>query len=37
MWGEDALEPGALQVMRNIKKTYDPKGTLSPGRFVGRT
>ena len=37
VWGEDALEPGALQVMRNIKKTYDPKGTLSPGRFVGRT
>ncbi|MDE0333281.1 MAG: FAD-binding oxidoreductase [Nitrospinae bacterium] len=36
LWGEDALEPAALQVMRNIKKTYDPKGTLSPGRFVGR-
>ena len=36
VWGEDALEPAALQVMRNIKKTYDPKGTLSPGRFVGR-
>ena len=36
VWGEDALEPGALQVMRNIKKTYDPKGILSPGRFVDR-
>ena len=36
VWGEDALEPAALQVMRNIKKTYDPRGTLSPGRFVGR-
>ncbi len=36
VWGEDALEPAALQVMRNIKKTYDPKGILSPGRFVGR-
>lgn len=36
VWGEDALEPAALQVMRNIKKTYDPKETLSPGRFVGR-
>ena len=37
VWGEDALEPAALQVMRNIKKTYDPNGILSPGRFVGRT
>ena len=36
VWGEDALEPAVLQVMRNIKKTYDPKGILSPGRFVGR-
>ena len=36
VWGEDALEPASLQVMRNIKKTYDPKGILSPGRFVGR-
>ena len=36
VWGEDALESAALQVMRNIKKTYDPEGTLSPGRFVGR-
>ncbi len=36
VWGEDALEPAALQVMRNIKKTYDLKGILSPGRFVGR-
>ncbi len=36
VWGEDALEPAALQVMRNIKKTYDPKGILSPGRFLGR-
>ena len=36
VWGEDALEPAALRVMRNIKKTYDPKGTLSPGRFVDR-
>ena len=37
VWGEDALEPAALQVMRNIKRTYDPNGILSPGRFVGRT
>ena len=36
VWGEDAIEPATLQVMRNIKKTYDPKGILSPGRFVGR-
>ena len=36
VWGEDALEPAALRVMRSIKKEYDPKGTLSPGRFVGR-
>ena len=36
VWGEDALEPAALQVMRDIKKTYDPRGTLSPGRFAGR-
>ena len=36
VWGEDALEPAALHVMRNVKKTYDPNGILSPGRFVGR-
>ncbi len=36
VWGEEGLDPPALQVMRNIKKTYDPKGILSPGRFVGR-
>lgn len=36
VWGEDSLEPAALQVMRDIKKTYDPKKTLSPGRFVDR-
>ncbi len=36
VWGEDALDSAALRVMRNIKKAYDPKGTLSPGRFVDR-
>ncbi len=36
LWGEDALAPAALRVMQSIKRTYDPKCTLSPGRFVGR-
>jgi len=36
VWGEDALDPAALRVMRSIKREYDPKGTLSPGRFVDR-
>jgi glycolate oxidase FAD binding subunit len=31
-WGADA--PG-LTLMRGIKQTLDPKGRLSPGRFVG--
>lgn len=36
VWGEDALDSAALRVMRNIKKAYDPRGILSPGRFVDR-
>ena len=36
VWGEDALEPASLRLMRNVKREYDPKGILSPGRFVGR-
>jgi glycolate oxidase FAD binding subunit len=26
----------AIQIMENLKKTYDPLGILNPGRFVGR-
>jgi len=36
LWGEDALENAVLKMMSNIKNTYDPKGTLSRGRFVNR-
>ncbi len=36
VWGEDALDPAAIDLMRNLKAEYDPGGTLSPGRFVAR-
>ncbi len=36
VWGEDAIDPAALDLMRRLKREYDPKRTLSPGRFVGR-
>lgn len=32
VWGYDAR---ALELMRGIKKQFDPKGLLNPGRFVG--
>jgi len=32
-WGTDSDD---FAVMKKIKETWDPKGTLSPGRFVGR-
>jgi glycolate oxidase FAD binding subunit len=32
-WG--AAEPGALALMRALKDTFDPAGTLNRGRFVG--
>jgi FAD/FMN-containing dehydrogenase len=32
-WG--AAEPGALALMRGLKDTFDPAGTLNRGRFVG--
>jgi len=28
--------PGGFELMKRIKETLDPKGILSPGRFVGR-
>jgi glycolate oxidase FAD binding subunit len=31
MWGP----VGGLEVMRSIKRRFDPAGLLSPGRFVG--
>ena len=36
VWGEDGLDPAALDLMRRLKREYDPTRTLSPGRFVGR-
>ncbi|MEK6711802.1 MAG: FAD-binding oxidoreductase, partial [Nitrospinota bacterium] len=35
VWGEDGLDPASLDLMRRIKREYDPKRTLSPGRFLG--
>ncbi|HET7102202.1 MAG TPA: FAD-binding oxidoreductase [Terriglobia bacterium] len=32
VWGTPA---GGLELMRKLKATWDPKGTLAPGRFVG--
>jgi glycolate oxidase FAD binding subunit len=32
MWG---TPPASLDVMRELKTRFDPKGTLAPGRFVG--
>ena len=28
--------PGGFELMKKIKEKLDPKGILSPGRFVGR-
>ena len=28
--------PGGFELMKRIKEKLDPKGILSPGRFVGR-
>ena len=33
VWGED--HPG-IDVMRRMKRQYDPNGIMNPGRFVGR-
>ena len=33
VWGED--HPG-MEVMRRMKRRYDPNGIMNPGRFVGR-
>jgi glycolate oxidase FAD binding subunit len=32
VWGD---APDGLQIMRNIKRKFDPPGILNPGRFVG--
>jgi glycolate oxidase FAD binding subunit len=32
LWGAD---PPGLDVMRTIKRQFDPAGLLNPGRFVG--
>ena len=33
VWGESSVE---VELMRRIKHTFDPLGTLNPGRFMGR-
>ena len=33
LWGR---EPAGLPMMRELKARFDPRGTLNPGRFVGR-
>jgi glycolate oxidase FAD binding subunit len=33
-WGP--IDPGALALMRALKETFDPTGTLNRGRFVGK-
>ena len=34
VWG-DTVDPVALQIMKSIKRKFDPNDTLNPGRFVG--
>jgi FAD/FMN-containing dehydrogenase len=36
VWGEDALESASIDLMRRLKAEFDPKNTLSPGRFIDR-
>jgi glycolate oxidase FAD binding subunit len=33
VWGDP---PGGAEIMRRIKQKFDPRGIMSPGRFVGR-
>ena len=33
VWGDPSVE---VELMRRIKHTFDPMGTLNPGRFIGR-
>jgi glycolate oxidase FAD binding subunit len=28
--------PDGIEIMRRFKREFDPRGTLAPGRFVGR-